>query len=235
MTAPVWKVPGELALGRLSSIDLRQDDPAQPPPPRPGDDRLGPLAVRGVEPLRDGRGWRLMVQPLAPGRLVVPPLDLGDGQLAPELRVTVARTVPYGAAWVGVGGGALDRLPPVPFPWPWTLPLLLPLAALAWLLARRYRVGAEARRRHAARRAFSRHWPPGPDRSALDASHAAGRALLAAHFGPEALSWGPSALQARGLEPWAEWSRGLDAARFAGAAGPDRPPLATLLKTLEGR
>jgi hypothetical protein len=235
MTAPAWKVPGELALGRLSSLELRQDDPRQPPPPRPGDDRLGPLAVRRVEPLRDGRGWRLTVQPLAPGHLIVPPMDLGDGQLTPELRVTVPRTVPFGAPWIGVGGGVLDRLPPLPFPWPWTLPLLLPLVALAWYLARRYRGGAAARKRQAARRAFSRHWPPGPERAALDAAHAAGRALLAAHFGPEALSWGPPALRARGLEPWAEWSRGLDAARFAGAPGPAAPSLAALLQSLARR
>jgi hypothetical protein len=232
---PVWKAPEQLALGRLSVLELRQEDPRLPPPPRPGEDRLGPLALRGVEPLRDGRGWRLTVQPLTPGTLVVPPTDLGDGLPTPELRLTVPRTVPYGAAWVGVGGGALDQLPPLAFPWPWTLPLLLPLAALAWFLARRFRRGAAARRRHAARRAFIRHWPPGPDRAALDAAHRAGRALLAAHFGPDALGWGPAALQARGLAPWAAWSRALDAARFAAAAEADPPPLATLLAALEDR
>ena len=234
MTPPVWVVPGDLALGRLSMLDLRQRDPALPPPPRPGEDRLGSLAVRGVEPLRDGRGWRLTVQPLAPGALVVPAMDLGDGNPTPELRITVARTVPYGAAWMGVGGGALDRLPALPFPWPWTLPALVPLAVLAWILARRVRSGAQARRRRAARKAFIRHWPGQPDRAALDAAHAAGRALLAAHFGPEALGWGPPALRARGLEPWAAWSHALDAGRFSGAV-PALPPLAVLLAALEGR
>ena len=234
MTGPVWKAPAELALGRLATLELRQDDPALPPLPRPGEDRLGPLAVRGVEPLRDGRGWRITVQPLAPGTFLVPPVDLGDGRSAPELRVAVPRTVPYGAAWVGVGGGDLDRLPPLAFPWPWTLPLLLPLAAAAWLLARRHRRGATARKCRAARRAFVRHWPTAaPDRAALDTAHASGRALLAAHFGPEALSWGPPALRARGLESWAAWSRGLDAARFSGAP-PALPPLAALLAALEG-
>ena len=233
MSALVWKAPGELALGRLSSLELRQDDPALPPPPRPGDERLGSLAVRGVEPLRDGRGWRITVQPLAPGTVLVPPMDLGDGRLTPELRVTVPRTVPYGAPWMGVGGGALDRLPPLPFPWPWTLAPLLPLAVLAWLLAARFRRGAPVRRRHAARRAFIHHWPPATlDRPALDAAHAAGRALLAAHFGPEALSWGPAAFRARGLEPWAAWSRDLDRARFAGET-PALPALAALLAALE--
>ncbi|MDR3670516.1 MAG: hypothetical protein P4L36_06720, partial [Holophaga sp.] len=68
--------------------------------------------------------------------------------------------------------------------------------------------------------------------SPCEPTHAAGRALLAAHFGPEALSWGPPAFQARGLEPWAAWSRSLDAARFAGAR-PAFPPLAALLGALE--
>ncbi len=231
-----WQVPAELALGRLAHLELRQEDPAQPPLPRPGEDRLGPLAVRGVEPLADGRGWRLTVQPLAPGTFVLPPLDLGDGRAAPELRFTVPRTVAQGAPWMGVGGGALDRLPPVPFPWPWALPLLLPLAALGWLLAARFWRGAQARRRHRARRGFARLWPPaGRDRAVLDAAHAAGRTLLAAHFGPGALSWGAAACRARGLEPWAAWIRGLDAARFgpAQADAPAWPALAELLAKLE--
>jgi hypothetical protein len=160
-------------------------------------------------------------------------MDLGDGRVTPELRITVPRTVPYGAGWMGVGGGALDRLPPMPFPWPWALPPLLLAAALAWLLAGRYRRGAAARKRHAARRAFVQHWPPAQaGRAALDTAHAAGRALLAAHFGPEALSWGPAAFRARGLEPWAAWSATLDAARFSGTE-PALPALAALLAALE--
>jgi len=234
VSALVWKAPAELALGRLAALELRQEDPALPPPPRPGEERIGPLAVRGVEALRDGRGWRITVQPLAPGTVLVPPIDLGDGRPTPELRVTVPRSVPYGAPWMGVGGGALDRLPPLPFPWPWALAPLLPLAFLGWLLAARFRRAAPTRRRHAARRAFAHHWPPAaPDRAALDAAHAAGRALLAAHFGPEALSWGPQAFRDRGLEPWAAWSRSLDQARFAGAH-PAFPALAALLGALEG-
>ncbi len=234
MSPPVWKAPAQLALGRLSRLELRQEDPAQPPPPRPGEDRLGPLAVRAVAPLADGRGWSVTVQPLAPGTFLIPPLDLGDGQATPGLRITVPRTAPYGGAWMGVGGGELDRLPPVPFPWAWTLPPLLLLAALAWFLVWRLRRGAPARKRHGARRAFIHHWPPAPgDRAALDAAHAAGRALLAAHFGPEALSWGPSAFRARGLEPWAAWSASLDAARFA-RLQPAFPPLDALLNALGG-
>ena len=228
-----WRVPPTLTLGQLASLELRQMDPAQPAPPRPGEDRLGPLAVRAVEALADGRGWRLSVQPMAPGVVRLAPMDLGDGHLTPELLIQVPRSVPYGAAWMGVGGGPLDRLPPLPFPWPWTLPALLPLAALAWFLARRLRRGGAARRRHAARRTFLRHWPPaGPGRPALDAAHRAGRDLLAAHFGPAALSWDAATLAARGLEPWAEWCRGLDTARFQGAT-PALPSAAALLAALE--
>ena len=235
MTPPVWQVPEELPLGRLSSIELRQEDPRLPPPPRPGEDRLGALAVRGVEALADGRGWRLTVQPLAPGHLVVPSLDLGDGTRAPELRLNVPRSAPYGAPWMGVGGGALDRLPDLPFPWPWALAALLPVILLAGFLARRRSRGAAARRRRAARRAFIRHWPPAaPERTALDAAHAAGRTLLAAHFGPEALSWGPAAFLARNLSPWAAWVHALDASRF-GHAQPTLPTLAALLGALEER
>lgn len=235
MTGTAWKAPGELALGQLGTLELRQPDPGLPAPPRPGEDRLGVLAVRGVEPLADGRGWRITVQPMAPGIAVVPPLDLGTGRLAEELRITVPRTVPFGAPWMGVGGGGQDRLSALPCPWPWTLPLLLPLAAAGWFLVRRHALAAPARRRRAARRAFSRKWPPaGAGRAELDAAHAAGRALLAAHFGPEALGWGPEACLDLGLGPWAAWIRGLDDARFA-LSRPALPSLAALLAALEGR
>jgi hypothetical protein len=232
--APVWNAPPELPLGQLGTLELRQPDPALAPPPRPGD-TLGPLAVRGVEALRDGRGWRITVQPLAPGLQVVPPLDLGDGRLTAELRLTVPRTVAYGAPWMGVGGGVLDRLPGLPFPWPWTMPLLLPVLLGAWLLGRRLRRAAPERRRRAALRSFARHWPPqARERAALDAAHAAGRTLLAAQFGPEALSWGPAACRERSLEPWAAWILSLDAARF-GRDQPPFPPLGELLAALEPR
>jgi hypothetical protein len=75
------------------------------------------LAVRAVEPPPDGAGYRLTVQPLAVGTFVVPPPDLGEDWSPRELWVSVPRTVPLGAPWMGVGGTGADRLPPVPFPW----------------------------------------------------------------------------------------------------------------------
>jgi len=235
-------------MGQLGSLELREEDPAQPPLPRPGEDRLGPLAVRGVEALRDGRGWRITVQPMAPGTAVIPPLDLGDGRRAPELRLAIPRTVPCGSAWVGVGGGGQDALPRLEFPWGWAALLLLPLAAAAGFLVRARARKRPVRGRKAALRAMAAHWPPATrDRAALDAAHAAGRNLLAAVFGEEARSWGPAAFRARGLDAWADWSRSLDAARFApepqdGAAAPGRggpqppfPPAAALLAALEAK
>ena len=235
MAGPAWKAKAELPLGSLSTLDLVETDPKAPPLPRPSVDRLGPLAVRGVDPLKDGPGWRFTVQPMGPGLAVVPPMELGDGRITPELRLTVPRTVPFGAPWVGVGGGQEDRLPFVPFPWEWATLLLIPLAALAWAGRRHLRSSALGRRRRAARRAFTRHYPPARlDRSALDAAHRAGRELLAAHFGEEALGWGAAALQARGLDAWGTWVHSLDAARFS-LAEPPFPPLVALLLALEGR
>jgi hypothetical protein len=235
MPGPVWKAPKELALGQLGSLELREPDPAAADLPRPGEERLGPLAVRGVDPLRDGRGWRITVQPMAPGVAVIPPMDLGEGRRTPELRIAIPRTVPYGAPWMGVGGGQQDLLPYLPFPWGWASLLLLPPALLAFLVLRRFRRSAPARARAAARRTFAGLWPPAAgDRAALDAAHGAGRALLAGHFGEEARSWGPGQFQERGLRPWATWIRSLDAARFAGSE-PPFPTLAELLAALEGR
>ena len=234
MRLPVWRAPQELAVGQLATVELREEDPAQPGLPRPGEERLGPLQVRGVEPLRDGRGWRITVQPMATGTAVVPSMDLGDGRRSPELRLTIPRTVPYGAPWVGVGGGQQDVLPYLPFPWQWGTPLLLPLLGLVWLWIRLLRKGAPARHRKAAQRALARHWPPARDRAALDAAHAAGRELLAAAFGEEARSWGADTCHHRGLEAWSLWIRSLDAARF-GQSEPPFPDLATLLSALEER
>lgn len=233
--APVWKAPAELALGQLGVLELREDDPSQPALPRPGEERLGPLAVRGVEALPDGRGWRITVQPMAPGMAVLPVLPLGDGRQAPALRITIPRSVPYGSPWVGVGGGQQDVLPYIPFPWAWATLLVLPLAALGWLLAKRLRRGAPVRRRRAAQHAFTRHWPPAAaDRATLDAAHASGRDLLAATFGEEARSWGPEAFRERRLEAWSTWVLSLDAARFS-RQEPPFPSLAALLAALEGR
>lgn len=235
MGTPAWKAPAELPMGSLGTLELRDDDPAAPPLPRPGEERLGGMAVRGVDPLKDGRGWRITVQPLGPGLAVIRPMDLGDGRITPELRITVPRTTPFGTPWVGVGGGKEDLLPAVPAPWEWGTVLLVPAVLLLWGIRRRLLSLAPGRRRRAARRAFVHHYPPRTrDRARLDAAHAAGRELLAATFGEEARSWGPETFRRRGLDPWADWARGLDAARFAGAE-PPFPALPQLLHALEGR
>ncbi|HNX30600.1 MAG TPA: hypothetical protein PKM35_03275 [Holophaga sp.] len=233
--APSWRTPATLPFGELSVLELREEDAAQPALPRPGDGKLGPLLLRGVEPSPDGRGWRLTVQPMVPGTALVPPVDLGDGRRTPELRIPVPRTVPYQAPWMGVGGGPGDVTPRIPFPWAWASLLLLPPTALLAWLWRRWRRSAPARARHRARSEFSRCWPPGaPDRATLDASHAMGRNLLAVHFGEESRSWGVRELEARRLAPWAAWVRSLDAARFSRLQLPF-PALEELLACLEER
>jgi len=232
---PVWKVPDQLPFGELSVLEIREADPAQPALPRPGDEKLGPLALRSVEPTQDGRGWRLTVQPMDPGTALIPPVDFGDGRQSPELRLQVPRTVPFQAPWMGVGGGRGDVIPLIPFPWAWASLFLLPLAALGWWLQRRWACSAPARARHHARSAFSRHWPPSTaERSVLDTAHSLGRDLLAAHFGEASRSWGIGELKDHHLEAWATWVQSLDAARFA-RKDPPFPPLAELLKILEAR
>jgi hypothetical protein len=233
--APAWKVPDRLPFGELSVLEIREEDPAQPPLPRPGDEKLGPLLLRGMEPAPDGRGWRLTVQPMAPGLALVPPLDFGDGRQSPELRIPVPRTVPYQAPWMGVGGGQGDITPDVPFPWAWASLLLLPPAVLGAWIWRRWMRSAPARARHRARSEFVHCWPPRtPDRPALDASHLLGRNLLAAHFGEASRSWGIREFQERRLEPWSAWVQSLDAARFSGKGLPF-PSLDELLACLEER
>lgn len=231
--APVWKAPEQLPFGQLSQLELREDDPAAPALPRPGEERLGSLALRGVDPLPDGRGWRLTVQPLATGTARIPPMDLGDGRLSPELRLKVPRTVPFAAPWMGFGGGIGDAIPDMPFPWAWASPLFLPILALGWWLRRRWVAAGPARALRHARRAFLRHWPPvSKDRRELDAAHAAGRDLLAARFGDIARAWGAPDFRGRHLDAWATWSESLDAARF-GRQDPPFPPREALLKALE--
>ena len=220
--APSWKAPAQLKLGELQTLELREDDPSKPAPGRPAlEDRLGPLHLRAIEPLPDGRGWRLQVQALTPGTALVPPLDLGDGQRSPELKLPVPRTYPFGGTWVGFGGGRDDLLPAIPFPWAWASLLLLPPLALAGGLLRRWRRGRSARRLHHATHVFRRHWPPRETgRDALDAAHAQGRNLLAARFGEAARAWGPVDFQALHLRPWDTWVRSLDAARFGNIVPP---------------
>jgi hypothetical protein len=232
--APQWKAPDKLPFGQLATLELREDDPSKAALPRPVvEDKLGPMKLRALEPLPDGRGWRFTVQPLEPGTALIPPLDLGDGRSAPELRLPVPRDTAFGAPWQGFGGGRDDLLPQLPFPWAWASLLLAPLLALAaWiLLLWRRRRGVRAY--HHARRAFRHAWPPkAKDRTHLDEAHAKGRDLLAAGLGDAARAWGPSELLEMRLEPWAQWSRSLDAARF-GRVEPPFPPLEPLMQTLE--
>lgn len=236
MATPGWKAPAELKLGELLVLELREEDPSKPTLPRPTvEDRLGPLRLRAMEPLPDGRGWRFQVQALEPGQAVVPALDLGNGQRSPELRVWVPRSIPYGGPWVGFGGGNEDRLPAIPFPWAWASLLLLPpLALLAWLI-RLWQRGSAKRRLHHASRAFQRHWPPpNRERTTLDAVHDLGRDLLAAHFGDTARAWGPDDFKTQQLSPWDQWVKSLDAARF-GRTEPPFPAPEQLVAVLQAK
>jgi len=233
--SPVWKAPAEIPFGQLAVLELREEDPAKPALPRPPEEKLGSLELRGVEPLADGRGWRLTVQPLTAGPVSIPPMDFGDGRISPELRLRVPRTVPFGAPWMGVGGGQDDILPYVPFPWAWASLLLLPPALLAAWIVHRWRKNGAKRALHQRRRAFAHQWPPRDGRrEALDLAHTLGRDLLAARFGEEARSWSAADFRRHQLDAWATWAQSLDAARFA-RTEPPFPPLVDLLKQLEGR
>lgn len=233
--APTWKAPDQLKLGELQVLELREEDPSKPAPPRPTvEERLGPLRLRAMEPLQDGRGWRFQVQALEPGLAVVPALDLGNGQRSPELRLLVPRTIPYGGPWVGFGGGNEDRLPGLPFPWIWASLLLVPPLALVGWAIHRWRKGSAKRRLHRAIHEFQRHWPPANrERDTLDAAHGLGRDLLALSFGEGARAWGPWEFQAHHLGPWDQWAKSLDAARFGHTEPPFPAPesLVAVLRT----
>ena len=231
---PAWKTPPSLPFGQLSVLELREEEPGAAPIPRPAtEDALGGMKLRALEPSADGRGWRFTVQPMAPGLAVVPPLDLGDGRRAPELRVTVLRTTAYGSPWVGYGGGKEDNLPQIPFPLAWASLLLTPLVGLAAFLVWRWRTRAGARAYAQAKTACLAAWPPkAKDRGTLDAAHGAGRALLAAAFGEPSLGWGAPDFKRLRLDAWAQWTASLDAARFA-RTEPPFPDAAALIAPLE--
>jgi hypothetical protein len=236
LAAPAWKAPAQLKLGELQVLELREQEANQPALPRPAmEDRLGPLHLRSMEPLPDGRGWHFQVQALEPGLAVIPALDLGNGQRSPELRLWVPRSVPYGGPWVGFGGGNEDLLPGIPFPWAWASLLLLPpLGLLAWGLLH-WRRGSSRRHLLRAMHTFQRHWPPANrERATLDSVHSLGRDLLAARFGEGARAWGPADFQAHNLSPWDHWVKSLDAARF-GRAEPPYPAPEPLLAALDAR
>lgn len=232
--APVWKAPATLPFGQLAVLELREDDPAAAAIPRPAvEDTLGSLKLRAVEPSADGHGWRFTVQPLAPGLAVIPPLDLGDGRRAPELRLTVQRSTDFGSPWVGYGGGREDVLPQVPFPWAWASLLLLPFFLLIGFIIWRWRRRAGARAYASARTAFQAAWPPRTkDRATLDAAHHAGRHLLAAAFGEASRGWGAPDFKKAKLDAWSQWAASLDAARF-GRTEPPFPAIADLLAPVD--
>ena len=233
--APVWRAPTELAFGKLAVLELREDDARQPPLPRPGDEKLGPLFLRSVEALPDGRGWKLTVQAFTPGIVVLPPLDLGDGRRTPELRLKVDRSIPFGAPWMGIGGGREDELPEIPFPYGWASLPLLPFVLLGYYLVHRWRHNSGKRRQRKAKAAFAKAWPPpSKQREALDVAHAAGREWLATVVGDEARSWGPKEFRVQSLDPWATWAESLDAARF-GRDTPAFPALLDLKRSLGGQ
>lgn len=232
--APVWKAPTTLPFGQLAVLELREDDPAAAPIPRPAaEDMLGALKLRAVEPTVDGHGWRFTVQALTPGLAVIPPLDLGDGRRAPELRLTVKRTTDFGSPWVGYGGGREDVLPQIPFPWAWASLLLLPLLLLIGFIFWRWRRRASARAYAQARKAFQSAWPPkAKDRTTLDRAHGAGRDLLAAAFGEASRGWGVPDFKKAKLDAWAQWAASLDAARF-GRTEPPFPDATALLSAVD--
>ncbi len=231
---PVWKAPATLPFGQLAVLELREDDPAAAAIPRPAvEDTLGSLKLHAVEPSADGHGWRFTVQALQPGLAVIPPLDLGDGRRAPELRLTVPRSTDFGAPWVGFGGGREDILPEIPFPWAWASLLLLPLLLVISLILWRWRRRAGARAYASARKAFQSAWPPrAKDRATLDAAHAAGRTFLATCFGETSRGWGAPEFKKMKLDAWSQWAASLDAARF-GRTEPPFPETAALLVTLD--
>lgn len=236
MAAPVWKAPAQLKLGDLLALELREEDPSKPSLPRPTvEDRLGPLHLRSMEPLPDGRGWRFQVQALEPGFAVIPELDLGNEQRSPELRLWVPRDISYGGPWMGFGGGNEDRLPASPFPWAWACLLLVPpMGLVAWGISL-WRKGSAKRRLHYAIHTFQKQWPPEDrERSTLDNAHALGRDLLAARFGEAARAWGPADFQAHDLRPWDLWAKSLDAARF-GRTEPPFPSPEPLVAALDAR
>jgi len=235
---PIWRAPAQIPIGELVAIEIVETDPAQPPMPRPAEDRLGLFALRSALPIENGRGWRLTIQALRPGVVVVPPIDLGQGRLCPELKIQVVRTVPLGAPWMGLGGGDVDLPPTVGFPWGWAALGLLPLGLLIYFAVWLWRKTAPNRRFARARRGFAAVWPPrSMERGTIEKVNAKGRELLASAWGEEARSWGRREFLARQNAPWASWCGFMDKVRFGGAAGTRNvpPTLSELIEAVGNR
>jgi hypothetical protein len=237
--APVWRAPAKIQVGGAATIEVVDMDPASPPMPRPGEERLGPFALRSAIPIENGRGWRLVIQALGPGAAVVPSMDLGQGTVIPELKIQVARTVPFGAPWMGLGGGGDDAPPGVGFPWGWAALPLLPLGLALSLAVRLWRGRAPGRRLARARRRFAAVWPPiSLDRAEIDRVGARGRDLMAGAWGEEARSWGGRELLEQNNAAWASWCNFMDHARFggdSGVAGGGPPALPELVESMGKR
>jgi hypothetical protein len=239
--APVWRAPAKILVGELVTIEIVEVDPASPPMPRPGEEKLGPFALRSAVPIENGRGWRLVIQAFRPGVAVVPPMDLGQGMVIPELKIQVTRTVPFGAPWMGLGGGGDDAPPSIGFPWGWAALPLLPLGLALSLAARLWRRGAPGRRLARAMRRFAAVWPPSStNRAEIDRASARGRELIASAWGEEARSWGGREFLEQKNAAWASWCNFIDHARFGGAdddvaGGPPFPTLPELIESMGHR
>jgi len=223
-------------MGELTAIEIIETDSALPPMPRPCEEKLGPFALRSAAPIENGRGWRLTVQALRPGVAVVPPIDLGQGRLCPELKIRVMRTVPFGAPWMGLGGESNDAPPGIGFPWGWAAMGLLPLGLLLFLTVWLWRERTPDRRLARARRGFAAVWPPRSlERGEIDKANAMGRDLLASAWGEEARSWGRREFLEQKNAPWASWCSFMDHARFGGAAEAAPPALPELIESVGDR
>ncbi|MDR1841483.1 MAG: hypothetical protein LBQ86_06120 [Holophagales bacterium] len=234
LAAPAWRAPAQIPLGELVVIELWENDPTLPALPRPGEDKLGQLAIRSISPTENNRGWRLTLQALAPGLALIPPIDLGGGRISPELKIQVVRTVPYGAPWMGFGGGGVDAPPLFRFPWEWALLCAMPLAVLVYLIIWLWSKGSPKRRLKRAKRAFAVLWPPGsPERGMIDQIHKAGMELIAIAWGNDAKSWGEDEFTKRNIKPWAAWRNFIDNARFGDASKKPETAIPTLLELIK--
>ena len=206
--------------------------PSAPPLPaaRPGPPGPSGPARRGAPAGRP----RLAHHGAAPG--AGPRRDAGPGPgRRPHHSRAADRGAPHHAlrrrpGWASAAAGR-TCLPDIPFPWAWATPPGHPRGR-SWSGSRAGATGppGAGRRRRAARRAFAPPLAaPGRDRAHLDAAHAAGRELLAAHFGEEALGLGPGGLPGPGPGRLGTWVRRAWTRPASPGTEPPSPPLLALL------